>query len=173
VRLLQHCTFRNEEYWCRRTLILRVQVADGDMAILEGLVFHRRAEQSINEFTYRVQYTLVSLDKPPKGFVGDHISADQARAQAGTGGPVYLLTTPTSAGYTQNPISVYYCYDDSKEARLARCIAEVSNPHPSPSPSSLTLIPHPSSLIPHPSSLIPHPSSLTITITITITIPES
>ena len=131
------------------------------MAILEGLVFHRRAEQSINEFTYRVQYTLVSLDKPPKGFVGDHISADQARAQAGTGGPVYLLTTPTSAGYTQNPISVYYCYDDSKEARLARCIAEVSNPHPSPSPSSLTLILHhhlhtsSSSL---PITLIPHPS---------------
>jgi hypothetical protein len=105
------------------------------MAILEGLVFHRRAEQSINEFTYRVQYTLVSLDHPPKGFAGDHITADQARAQAGTRGPVYLLTTPTSAGYTQNPISVYYCYDDLKDARLTRCIAEVSYPDPPPSPS--------------------------------------
>lgn len=115
------------------------------MAILEGLVFHRRAEQSVNEFTYRVQYTLVSLDHPPSGFVGDHVSADEARAKAGTDGPVYLLTTPTSAGYTQNPISVYYCYDAPREGRLRRCIAEVEKtliPYPLP-PSSQPHAPNP------------------------------
>ena len=40
-------------------------------------------------------------------------------------GLVLLLTNPISAGYTQNPISVYYCHDAA--GRLARCIAEVTN----------------------------------------------
>lgn len=35
-----------------------------------------------------------------------------------------LLTTPVTSGYTQNPISVYYCY--SAQGTLSRCIAEVS-----------------------------------------------
>lgn len=35
-----------------------------------------------------------------------------------------LLTTPVTSGYTQNPISVYYCY--SSQGTLSRCIAEVS-----------------------------------------------
>lgn len=38
-------------------------------------------------------------------------------------GRVRLLTGPETAGYVQNPISVYYCYDDS--GALKRCIAEV------------------------------------------------
>lgn len=60
-------------------------------------------------------------------------------------GPVKLLTDPISAGYLQNPISVYYCYSGSSsgsgssggkgagakeeagaaEPKLERCIAEV------------------------------------------------
>ena len=36
-----------------------------------------------------------------------------------------LLTNPASAGYTQNPISVYYCHDPA--GRLRHCIAEVTN----------------------------------------------
>lgn len=40
-------------------------------------------------------------------------------------GPVYLLTNPTSVGYHQNPISVYFCY--SADMRLRQCIAEVTN----------------------------------------------
>lgn len=40
-------------------------------------------------------------------------------------GPVYLLTNPISAGYHQNPISVYYCY--RADMHLERCIAEVTN----------------------------------------------
>ena len=39
-------------------------------------------------------------------------------------GKVLLLTTPVTSGYTQNPISVYYCY--SSQGTLSRCIAEVS-----------------------------------------------
>ena len=36
-----------------------------------------------------------------------------------------LLTNPRSAGYTQNPISVYYCHD--AQGVLATSIAEVTN----------------------------------------------
>lgn len=42
-------------------------------------------------------------------------------------GPVYLLTNPISAGYVQNPISVYYCYDAGTGGALQACIAEVTN----------------------------------------------
>ena len=44
---------------------------------------------------------------------------------AGTDGPVLLLTTPSSAGYHQNPISVYYCF--SAAGDLPMCLAEVTN----------------------------------------------
>lgn len=37
-----------------------------------------------------------------------------------------LLTHPPAAGYTQNPISVYYCYSPDGQ-RLERCLAEVTN----------------------------------------------
>ena len=84
-----------------------------------------------------------------------HLTADAAREMAGTSGrllrravqhvwlrirvcvqsaviavqcpagEVALLTHPRSAGYEQNPISVYYCY--GTEGELQRCIAEVTN----------------------------------------------
>jgi DUF1365 family protein len=38
-------------------------------------------------------------------------------------GKVDVLTNPKSSGYTQNPISVYYCY--SKGGQLVKGIAEV------------------------------------------------
>lgn len=38
-------------------------------------------------------------------------------------GKVLLLTNPVVAGYVQNPISIYYCCDDSDQ--LVVCIAEV------------------------------------------------
>lgn len=40
-------------------------------------------------------------------------------------GSVLLLTNPGSAGYRQNPISIYYCY--SLHSHLQCCIAEVTN----------------------------------------------
>ncbi|KAJ1471768.1 hypothetical protein T484DRAFT_1569871, partial [Baffinella frigidus] len=39
--------------------------------------------------------------------------------------PVLLLTDPSSAGYHQNPISVYYCYE--RGGGLNVCVAEVTN----------------------------------------------
>lgn len=36
-----------------------------------------------------------------------------------------LLTNPSAAGYIQNPISVYYCYN--KADTVQQCIAEVTN----------------------------------------------
>lgn len=40
-------------------------------------------------------------------------------------GEVRLLTNPVTAGYVQNPISVYYCYNTKGSLEL--CIAEVTN----------------------------------------------
>jgi DUF1365 family protein len=97
----------------------------GAMCALDGIVTHRRTEQAYNAFAYRVRYFLVPLDSPPATFQGDHLTADEAREYAGTTGPVLLLTVPSSAGYHQNPISVYYCY--SAQGALAMCIAEVTN----------------------------------------------
>lgn len=39
-------------------------------------------------------------------------------------GKVLLLTNPVVGGYTQNPISVYYCFAAASN-KLAKCIAEV------------------------------------------------
>ncbi|KAK9908354.1 hypothetical protein WJX75_006503 [Coccomyxa subellipsoidea] len=94
----------------------------------EGTVYHIRRRPIHNSFRYPVRMAVVDLDSPPDWWheqAGDHMTADEARAFAGTDGSVLLLTTPVSAGYTQNPISVYYC----KEAggSLRHCIAEVTN----------------------------------------------
>jgi DUF1365 family protein len=72
---------------------------------------------------------VVDLDNPPSWWrraAGDNLSAGEARRLAGTAGPVRLLTHPPSAGYSQNPISVYYCYG-ADGGQLERCIAEVTN----------------------------------------------
>lgn len=37
-----------------------------------------------------------------------------------------LLTIPSSVGYEQNPLSLYYCYETEGSAQhLKKCIAEV------------------------------------------------
>ena len=57
-----------------------------------------------------------------------HTSAQRSTASPAqrSPGPVRLLTHPPSAGYTQNPISVYYCYAYDGTT-LEQCIAEVTN----------------------------------------------
>ncbi|CAI5458973.1 unnamed protein product, partial [Closterium sp. Yama58-4] len=79
-----------------------------------GHVAHHRSHPTRHGFNYAVRYALVNLDAPPDWFVRSsaqhHMSADEARSFAGTDGPIFLLTNPTSMGYEQNPISVYYCY---------------------------------------------------------------
>ena len=102
-----------------------VKIPPGTMCAMDGIVNHVRTEQAHNAFAYRIRYFLVPLDAPPQSFAGDHMTADEARAFASTDGPVLLLTDPAAAGYHQNPISVYYCYDAA--GALATCIAEVTN----------------------------------------------
>eukprot|EP00961_Rhodomonas_salina_P299963 3939372-Rhodomonas_salina.1 len=48
----------------KRDLILE----GGKYAHLEGVVYHLRMEQAINDFKYRVNYALVPLDQPPSSF---------------------------------------------------------------------------------------------------------
>ncbi len=65
----------------------------------------------------------------------DHLSARfkrRAPPPPPAAGPVWLLTNPVAAGYTINPISVYYCYNQEERAgaagvvhHLSKCIAEV------------------------------------------------
>lgn len=47
----------------------------------------------------------------------DCMTAQQARAIAGTAGPVRFLSFPPSMGYDQNPIAVYYCYGPGAATR--------------------------------------------------------
>lgn len=96
----------------------------------QGTVWHERRSPVRHKFAYHVRYALVNLDSSPPSFLSTafhhHMTASQARSLAGTTGPVYLLTVPTSVGYEQNPLSVYYCFNDD-ETCLSGCIAEVTN----------------------------------------------
>ena len=86
----------------------------------ECVLHHKRLRPARHEFEYRVRMALVDLDAPPRWFSKmqsgskAHLSAAGAREAAGllpsSKGPVWLLTMPPAAGYSQNPISVYYCY---------------------------------------------------------------
>ncbi|GAX84932.1 hypothetical protein CEUSTIGMA_g12353.t1 [Chlamydomonas eustigma] len=88
-----------------------------------------RAAPVKNKFRYPVRMAVIDLDDAPSWFKSsqsaDHLTADEARRYAGTEGPVSLLTNPVTAGYSQNPISVYYCRN--KDLTLKVCIAEVTN----------------------------------------------
>ncbi len=114
-------------------------------AFYKGMVMHSRKKPKENSFTYPVRMALINLDSPPSWWTpgaGDTLTADEARSTAGTAGPVHLLTHPPSAGYTQNPISVYYCYSlntgetrapkeeatkNKNRGALEKCLAEVTN----------------------------------------------
>jgi DUF1365 family protein len=116
-------------------------------AFYKGMVMHSRKKPKENSFVYPVRIALINLDSPPSWWTpgaGDTLTADEARSTAGTAGPVHLLTHPPSAGYTQNPISVYYCYGlentkaiaskttsrvtrSSSSLKLEKCLAEVTN----------------------------------------------
>ena len=55
----------------------------------------------------------------------NEFAANLKKLQLMLAGKVFLLTTPISAGYSQNPISVYYCLEGA--GNLIVCIAEVTN----------------------------------------------
>ncbi|XP_024356412.1 uncharacterized protein [Physcomitrium patens] len=98
----------------------------GGVEFYEGKVWHERRKPVVHRFEYNVRYAFIDLDAPPRWFVASHhMSASEARSIAGTSGPVWLLTMPLSVGYEQNPLSVYYCYDE--QGGVAQCIAEVTN----------------------------------------------
>ncbi|CAM8925319.1 unnamed protein product [Rhodiola kirilowii] len=93
--------------------------------LYEGIVWHERRRPVHHSFLYSVKYALIDLDRSPEQ---GHLSADEARVFAGTSGSVLLLTIPSSVGYEQNPLSVYYCYDLEGGVRvLKKCIAMVTN----------------------------------------------
>ena len=89
----------------------------------ECSLHHRRLRPARHEFEYRVRMALVDLDAPPRWFLKmkktPHLSAAEAREAAGlpasSKAPVWLLTMPPSAGYSQNPISVYYCFAEEEK----------------------------------------------------------
>ena len=74
-------------------------------------------------------FITLRLDSRRLALQPDCLSAAEARALAGTDGPVRLLTYAPSCGYEQNPISVYYCYAarGRKGAPPVAALAEVTN----------------------------------------------
>lgn len=81
----------------------------------KATVHHARNKPVTHRFSYDVRVAVVDLDDPPSWYdarTNDTMTADEARAAANTRGGVRLLTDPAVAGYVQNPISVYYCYDE-------------------------------------------------------------
>uniref|UniRef100_A0A7N0V4X6 DUF1365 domain-containing protein n=1 Tax=Kalanchoe fedtschenkoi TaxID=63787 RepID=A0A7N0V4X6_KALFE len=98
---------------------------DDAVRLYRGTVWHQRRRPVPHSFQYSVKYALIDLDQSPEN---GHLSADEARAFAATNGPVLLLTIPSSVGYEQNPLSVYYCYETGLQGRcLKKCIAVVTN----------------------------------------------
>ena len=99
-------------------------------AVYAGTVRHRRFQTRRNAFEHRVAYAYVDLDDLPRGRGvvtfrrADYLTADAARARAGTTGPVRLLTTPRVLGLVFNPVSFYYCFEDGA---LHSVLAEVTN----------------------------------------------
>jgi len=109
---------------------LKITIPSGGVEFYEGVVTHSRRKPMKNSFKYEVRVAIIDLDHPPRWFsnqADEHLSADSARLFANTSGPVKILTNPISAGYVQNPISVYYCYCSDEAQTLDKCIAEVTN----------------------------------------------
>ncbi|XAR59349.1 hypothetical protein NMG60_11015155 [Bertholletia excelsa] len=100
----------------------------GSPSIYQGAVWHERRRPVHHSFRYSVCYALFDLDNAFSRAPSDHLSANQCRSIAQTNGPVFLLTIPSSVGYEQNPLSLYYCYEVEGSAKtLKKCIAEVTN----------------------------------------------
>ncbi len=124
-------------------------------AIYEGLVRHRRRTPVEHAFEYRVAMPLLYLDEiddvcsrhPAWGHeqwrpvnvrrrdylglrdvtldraVRDLVARETGRRPAG---PVALLTNPRTWGWQFNPISLYFCFDESGE-RVEALVADVTS----------------------------------------------
>jgi len=98
----------------------------------EGVVMHSRKAPAKHSFLYQVRYCLVDVTDVPKSpyvasllAAGKRMSLAEAQRLSGCNGQVRALLMPESAGFEENPICVYYCYDEADELRC--CIAEVTN----------------------------------------------
>eukprot|EP00967_Tisochrysis_lutea_P001782 scaffold2263_cov33-Tisochrysis_lutea.AAC.2 len=96
----------------------------------EGVVEHTRTKPVVHSFRYPVRYCVLDLDhpRPPAccaDQLADRLTADQARQESGCDGKVRMLLLPASAGFEENPIVVYFCYDAAGTLRC--CLAEVTN----------------------------------------------
>jgi hypothetical protein len=58
---------------------------------MEGIVWHRRTEQAVNELRYHVRYVLVLLDAPPALFRGDYMTADEVCRQPPISAPDFRV----------------------------------------------------------------------------------
>ncbi len=122
-------------------------------AIYEGTVRHRRFEVRTHEFRYRLALAYLDLDELPwllggrlvasrpsfvrfrrRDYLGDErvplAQAVRGAVAARTGvwpsGPIRLLTNLSTLGHCFNPVSFYYCLDESAE-RVDAAVAEVTN----------------------------------------------
>ena len=106
---------------------------DEGVVFYEGVVEHVRAKPVTNAFKYKVRVCMINLDDPPKWWSHSSnekqlsLTPDYIRAECKTRGPVKLLTIPSCCGYNQNPISIYYAYEDKEATVLKQCMAEVTN----------------------------------------------
>lgn len=94
----------------------------------EGTVKHTRLAPVHHSFSYAVHYCVVDLDHHGAYAssllaAGKRMTASEARKLTGCTGRVLALLLPESSGFEENPICVYYCYDDANVLRC--CIAEV------------------------------------------------
>ncbi len=123
--------------------------------LYEGTVIHRRHQPFEHRFCFRAYWVYVDLDELNHVFRGrwlwsathpapawfrrkDHIGKPldslagsvrdlvESRTGRRPAGPIRLLTQLRYFGYIINPISVYYCFDQSGE-RVETCVAEVTN----------------------------------------------
>ena len=122
-------------------------------ALYDGTIRHRRHADRSNEFEHGIALAYVDLDELPAllggaltrcgprlvrfrrdDYLGDPAeplgdavrSLVAARTGERPGGPVRLLTQLRSFGHCFNPVSFYYCFDESGE-RLDAVVAEVTN----------------------------------------------
>jgi DUF1365 family protein len=125
-----------------------------ESAIYEGTIRHRRFAEREHSFSHRIAMAYLDLDElgellggrllrsgpgvvrfRRRDYLGDPgvPLADAVRSLVAertgraTDGPIRLLTQLRSLGHCFNPVSFYYCFDDSPRQRLEAIAAEVTN----------------------------------------------
>ena len=124
---------------CRRGGLDGVDLVSSDLvvpALYEADVTHTRSSPFANHFRYRAAYWLVDLDQlpQPRGLAGwwtqvrseDHVDIRHLLAEQGLAADrVLMLSGARTLGYVFNPISVFWCHDDTN--KTCTMVAEVRN----------------------------------------------